>query len=173
VKGPGTELFEAARRGLGELPLVAENLGVITPEVEAIRQEFGFPGMSILQFAFGTDPQAPGFRPHNYPRELVAYTGTHDCDTTAGWWSSEGRGESTRTAGDIRREREFACRYLGTDGREMPWVFIRALEASVADTVLIPLQDVLGLGSEARMNQPATGAGGIRARCWRRNSRGG
>jgi 4-alpha-glucanotransferase len=164
VKGPGAALFRAAQSALGELPLVAENLGVITPDVEAIREEFGFPGMSILQFAFGTDPQAPTFRPHNYPRNLAAYTGTHDSDTTVGWWSSEGRGESTRSEEDIRREREFAKKYLNTDGRELHWAFIRALEASVADTVLIPLQDVLGLGTEARMNQPATLSGNWR---WR------
>jgi len=164
VKGPGSALFQEARDVLGELPLIAENLGVITPEVEAIRAQFGFPGMSILQFAFGSDPQAPTFRPHNYPREVVAYTGTHDCDTTVGWWTSEGRGESTRTVEDIRREREFTLRYLGADGSEIHWVFIRALEASVADTALIPLQDVLGLGSEARMNQPATLGGNWR---WR------
>jgi len=165
VKGPGAALFRAAREALGELPLIAENLGVITPEVEALRNEFGFPGMSILQFAFGNDPQAPTFRPHNYARELVAYTGTHDCDTTAGWWASEGRGESTRSEADIRAEREFAKKYLNTDGREIHWVFIRALLASVADTVLIPLQDVLGLGTEARMNQPATIGGNWRWRC--------
>jgi 4-alpha-glucanotransferase len=164
VKGPGAALFEAALAALGELPVVAENLGVITSEVEALRERFGFPGMSILQFAFGKDPQAPTFRPHNYPRELVAYTGTHDCDTTAGWWTSEGRGESTRTSEDIRRERDYAMRYLNTDGREIHWVFIRTLEASVADTVLAPLQDVLGLGSDARMNQPATLGGNWR---WR------
>jgi 4-alpha-glucanotransferase len=164
VKGPGSKLFRVARQVLGELPLVAENLGVITPEVEAIRFEFGFPGMSILQFAFGNDPQAPTFRPHNYPRELVAYTGTHDCDTTVGWWTSEGRGEDTRTPEDIRKERDNTRRYLNTDGREIHWTFIRALMASVADTALIPLQDVLGLGSEARMNQPATLGGNWR---WR------
>jgi 4-alpha-glucanotransferase len=156
VKGPGSELFEAARRALGELPLVAENLGVITPAVEAIREEFGFPGMTILQFAFGKDSQAATFRPHNYPREVVAYTGTHDCDTTVGWWSSEGKGESTRSADEVRSEHENALKYLNSDGSEINWAFIRALEASVADTVLIPMQDVLGLGSEARMNQPAT-----------------
>jgi 4-alpha-glucanotransferase len=156
VTGPGAALFQALRQTLGELPLVAENLGVITGEVEAIREQFGFPGMSILQFAFGADPQAKSFQPHNYPHELAAYSGTHDCDTTAGWWSSEGRGESTRSLEEIRAERELACRYLQTDGREIHWVFIRALIASVADTVLIPLQDVLGAGSEARMNQPAT-----------------
>lgn len=164
VKGPGAKLFRAVQATLGELPLVAENLGVITPEVEAIRHEFGFPGMAILQFAFGTDPQAPTFRPHNYPREVVAYSGTHDNDTTVGWWSGAGAGDSTRSAEDIRRERDFTRHYLNTDGAEIQWTFIRALEASVADTVLIPMQDVLGLGSEARMNRPATLGGNWR---WR------
>jgi 4-alpha-glucanotransferase len=167
VKGPGPALFHAAQSALGDLPLVAENLGVITAEVEAIRHEFGYPGMSILQFGFGTDPQAPTFRPHNYPRELVAYTGTHDSDTTVGWWTSAGHGESTRSAGDMQREREFTKRYFDTDGSEIHWTFIRALEASVADTALIPLQDVLGLGTEARMNQPATLGGNWR---WRYRS---
>jgi 4-alpha-glucanotransferase len=156
VKGPGSKLFRVARSRFGELPLVAENLGVITPEVEAIRTEFEFPGMAILQFAFGNDPQGPSFRPHNYPRELVSYTGTHDCDTTVGWWSSQGKNDSTRTLEDIRREKEYARHYLNTDGAEIHWVMIRALLSSVADSVLIPLQDLLGLGSEARMNQPAT-----------------
>jgi 4-alpha-glucanotransferase len=164
VKGPGAALFRAAKAKLGELPFVAENLGVITPEVEAIREEFGFPGMAVLQFAFGTDPQAPTFRPHNYPREVVAYTGTHDNDTTVGWWLGKGSGDSTRSDEDIGRERDFALRYLNTDGHEIQWTFIRALEASVADTVLIPMQDVLGLGTEARMNQPATIGGNWR---WR------
>ena len=156
VKGPGSSLFRALEDELGPLPIVAENLGVITPEVEAIRAEFGFPGMSILQFAFGADAQARSFQPHNYPRGLVAYTGTHDCDTTVGWWTGEGRSQSTRSDEDIRRERDHARRYLATDGSRIHWVFIRALLASVADTVLIPLQDVLGLGSEARMNRPST-----------------
>jgi 4-alpha-glucanotransferase len=167
VKGPGSKLFRVARDVLGELPLVAENLGVITLEVEAIRHEFGLPGMSILQFAFGNDPQGPSFRPHNYPRELVAYTGTHDCDTTVGWWTSKGHGEDVRTAEDIQAEREYARRYLNTDGHEIHWTFIRSLLASVADTVLIPMQDALGLGSEARMNQPATLGGNWRWRCTR------
>src|SRR6185369_11801236 len=97
VKGPGAELFSVVQSELGELPIIAENLGVITPEVEAIRTQFNYPGMAILQFAFGNDPQGPSFRPHNYERNLVAYTGTHDNDTTAGWWSSKGAGDSIRT----------------------------------------------------------------------------
>ncbi len=159
VKGPGADLFEAVEAQLGPMPIVAENLGVITPGVEAIRHRFGYPGMSVLQFAFGSDPQAPTFRPHNYPREVVAYTGTHDNDTTVGWWTSTGEGDSTRSAEQIRTEREFTRQYLRTDGREINWTFIETIVASVADTVLVPLQDVLGLGSEARMNLPGSGSG--------------
>src|SRR6201987_5165653 len=97
IKGPGAELFSALQQELGELPIIAENLGVITAEVEQIRQQFGFPGMAILQFVFGNDPQGPSFRPHNYVQNLVAYTGTHDNDTTVGWWNSEGTLDSVRT----------------------------------------------------------------------------
>lgn len=165
VKGPGAKLFEALEQALGKLPIVAENLGVITPEVEKLRHQFGFPGMSVLQFAFGTDPQAPTFRPHNYPRELVAYTGTHDNDTTAGWWQSQGAGDSTRSLQDVERERDFTKAYLNTDGREINWAFIRTVMASVADTVIVPLQDVLGLGNEARMNLPGSLKGNWRWRC--------
>lgn len=163
VKGPGSAFFRAMQSALGPLPLVAENLGVITPEVEAIRAEFGFPGMSILQFAFGNDPQAHTFRPHNYPREVVAYTGTHDCDTTVGWWTT-GAGLSTRSEADVVAERDYARRYLALDGKPVHWAFIRALLASVADTAVIPMQDVLGLASDARMNRPSTLAGNWR---WR------
>ncbi|HEX7959154.1 MAG TPA: 4-alpha-glucanotransferase [Terriglobales bacterium] len=164
IKAPGVEVFSAIESALGDLPVVAENLGVITPEVEAIRHRFGFPGMAILQFAFGTDPQGPTFRPHNYTRDLVAYTGTHDNDTIVGWWTSSGAGDSTRTEQDIRDEREYAAGYLNTDGRPIHWAFIRALMASVADTVIFPLQDVLGLGTEARMNTPSKLGGNWR---WR------
>lgn len=156
VKGPGAKLFEALEATLGELPIVAENLGVITPEVEAIRHQFGFPGMSVLQFAFGADPQAPSFRPHNYPREVAAYTGTHDNDTTVGWWTSSGAGDSTRSSGEIEKERSMAQAYLGCGDEEIHWAFIRALLASVADTAVVPLQDVLGLGNEGRMNLPGS-----------------
>ena len=85
---------------------MAENLGVITPPVEKLRQKFGLPGMSILQFAFGADPQGPSFRPHNYSSDLVAYTGGHDNDTTVGWWSSSGAADSTRTPEDVRKEHD-------------------------------------------------------------------
>jgi 4-alpha-glucanotransferase len=163
-RGPGAPLFEAMLKAfnVSALPFVAENLGVITPEVEALRRQFGFPGMAILQFAFGTDPQAPDFRPHNYSPNLVVYTGTHDNDTTAGWWSG-GTGHSTRSDEDLAREREYASRYLRIENdREVHWDLIRAALASVADTAIVPVQDLLGLGNEARMNQPGTASGNWR-----------
>ena len=162
--GPGAELFDAIAAALGPLPIVAENLGLITPEVEALRERCGFPGMSILQFAFGGDGQANDFQPHNYPRERVVYTGTHDNDTTAGWWHSSGAGDSTRAADEVAREKAFALRYLDATGQEMHWTLIRAAMASVASTVLIPVQDILGLGSEARMNLPGRQSGNWRFR---------
>lgn len=165
IKGPGAELFSTLQQELGELPIIAENLGVITLEVEQIRQQFGFPGMAILQFAFGNDPQGPSFRPHNYVRNLVAYTGTHDNDTTLGWWNSEGTMDSIRTSDDVLKEHVFARTYLGyADEEPINWAMIRTVLASIADTAIIPLQDVLGLGAEARMNLPGTARGNWR---WR------
>ena len=121
------------------------------------------PGMKVLQFGFNSKG-AHIHLPHRFTPETVAYTGTHDNDTTIGWWTSQGVGDSTRTAENIRAEREFTRKYLGTDGSEMNWVLIRANLASVADITIIPLQDVLGLGSEARMNMPARPSGN---RQWR------
>jgi 4-alpha-glucanotransferase len=159
VKGPGAELFRALTDSLGPLPVVAENLGVITPEVEAIRRQFDYPGMAILQFAFSTDPQAPTFRPHNHEQHLVAYTGGHDNDTMVGWWRS-GAAQSTRTQADVKKEYADAQNYFGVTTEQFDsgvnWIFIRELMKSVADTVLVPMQDILGLGSEARMNIPGT-----------------
>jgi 4-alpha-glucanotransferase len=165
VKGPGGELFSVLQRELGELPIVAENLGVITPEVEAIRAQFSLPGMAILQFAFGNDPQGPTFRPHNYARDLVAYTGTHDNDTVVGWWNSKGTGDSTRTPEDVVKEHAFALAYLGFKDEPIHWVLIRGIMSSIANTCVIPSQDVLGLSSEARMNLPGTPSGNWRWRC--------
>lgn len=159
VKGPGAELFRVVRQSLGDLPIVAENLGVITPAVEAIRHEFGFPGMAILQFAFSTDPQAPTFRPHNYVHNLVAYTGGHDNDTMFGWWRS-GIAASTRSQADVDKEYNDAIHYFGVTreqmDREVNWIFIRHVMMSVANLALFPMQDVLGIGSEGRMNIPST-----------------
>ena len=163
VEAPGSALFRAVKKELGELEIVAENLGVITPEVEAIRHEFNFPGMAILQFGFGTDPQGPTFRPHNYERDLFAYTGTHDNDTIVGWWNSSG-GDSTRSAEEIRKEKDFALLYFGLGPEPIHWKMIRALLGSVARAASMPMQDVLGLGSESRMNKPATLGGNWR---WR------
>jgi len=159
VKGPGAHFFEAITRALGPLPIAAENLGVITPGVEALRREFAYPGMSILQFAFGTDDQANSFLPHNYEHDLVVYTGTHDNDTTMGWWNSTGEADSTRSSEDVKREKDHALEYLAATGDEMNWTLIRAALASVADTAIIPMQDILGLGSETRMNLPGRQSG--------------
>jgi 4-alpha-glucanotransferase len=120
--------------------------------------------MAILQFAFGRDPEGAKFQPHNYPRNRVVYTGTHDNDTTVGWWTSSGAGDSTRDDEEVRDERARALAYLDAAGREIHWAFIRAALASVADTAIVPLQDVLGLGSEARMNLPGRAHGNWR---WR------
>lgn len=143
VKGPGAAFFQALQQALGDVPIIAEDLGVITPEVEALRDGFGFPGMKILQFAFATD-SGNEFLPHNYPRHCVVYTGTHDNDTTVGWFHSA-----------PEQERTYCLQYLGTDGREIHWDLIRLAMMSVADTVVFPLQDLLGLGTEARMNYPS------------------
>jgi 4-alpha-glucanotransferase len=121
--------------------------------------------MAILQFAFGKDPQGPSFRPHNYGRDLVAYTGTHDNDTVVGWWSSKGATDSIRTPDDVVKEHAFARAYLGLGDEAIHWAMIRAILASVANTAMIPLQDVLGLGSQTRMNLPGTPSGNWRWRC--------
>jgi 4-alpha-glucanotransferase len=165
VRGPGTKLFKAVERALGPLPIIAENLGVITPEVEALRLRFGFPGLAVLQFAFGSDDPDNPFLPHNFPREVVAYTATHDNDTVVGWWTG-GVGDSTRSTEDVATEHARALAYVGGDGSRIHWDFLRSLYVSVADTVIAPLQDVLGLGSEARMNLPGRPDGNWRWRCF-------
>src|SRR5437879_2847459 len=158
VEAPGRELFNTIRKALGELPIIAEDLGVITPDVEKLRDGFGFPGMRILQFAFSSDPKNIDL-PHNYHRNVVAYTGTHDNDTTVGWFNSAAGEGSTRNATQIESEREFCMKYLKTVGQEIHWDFIRALFASVANTAIVPMQDVLGLETEARMNLPNSTSG--------------
>ena len=141
--GPGADLFVAVEEALGQLPIIAEDLGLITPPVVELRDRFEFPGMRIFQFGFGSDAKNP-FLPHNYVPNCVVYTGTHDNDTTLGWFN---------TAPET--EQKAALAYFGTDGRDLPWDFIRWLLASVADTAVMPLQEVLGLGTEARMNYPS------------------
>jgi 4-alpha-glucanotransferase len=158
VEAPGRELFTAIRQALGELPIIAEDLGVITPDVEELRDEFEFPGMRVLQFGFSSDAQNADL-PHNYRQNVVAYTGTHDNDTTVGWFNNVGRESSTRTAEQTQNERDFCMKYLETTGDDIHWDFIRAVFASVANTAIVPIQDVLGLGSEARMNLPNSTSG--------------
>ncbi|PYS78075.1 MAG: 4-alpha-glucanotransferase [Acidobacteria bacterium] len=153
--GPGTAFLEALRDGLGGLPLIAEDLGEITSEVEALRDRFDLPGMRVLQFAFGGDPHDTHL-PHEYTRSTVAYTGTHDNDTVVGWFRQRSREEASE---DEKRERENCLKYLASEGREINWDFIRAAQMSVADIAVAQLQDVLGLGSEARMNTPASAEG--------------
>ncbi len=147
VTGPGRDLFATARAALGDLPIVVEDLGLITPDVIALREELGYPGMKVLQFAFDSGPTNP-FLPHRFEQNLVVYTGTHDNDTTVGWFA-ERQGA----------EREYALRYLRSDGHEIAWDLIRLAMASVADTAIVPVQDVLELGSEARMNFPGHAEG--------------
>lgn len=149
VPGPGAALFHELTRSLGPLPIVAEDLGIITSDVERLRRTFAFPGMCVLQFAWGGDIANP-YLPHNLTADSVVYTGTHDNDTTVGWWS--GADEGTR-----RHVRD----YLATDGHEIHWDMIRAACASVADTAIIPMQDVLGLDGRHRMNTPGQADG-----CW-------
>jgi 4-alpha-glucanotransferase len=140
--GPGQALFDAIAAALGPLPIVAEDLGFITEDVHALREGCGFPGMKILQFGFGGDGSHE-FLPHMWPRETVAYTGTHDNDTVHGWWRSASA-----------RERAFAGAYLPCNAQDVHWAMIRACCNSVANIAVFPMQDVLGLGSEHRMNVP-------------------
>jgi 4-alpha-glucanotransferase len=157
VEVPGREIFTVLRDSFGNLPILAEDLGVITPDVEALRDDFGLPGMRILQFAFRDTTN--GDLPHNYIRNTVVYTGTHDNDTCVGWFKSQAGAGSTRDSGQVDRERTYCVEYLGSDGVEIHWDFIRAAMASVADLAMVPLQDVLGLDSSARMNLPASTEG--------------
>ena len=144
VKGPGAAFFHAMEEQLGDdLPIIAEDLGVITAEVKAIRDEFGFPGMKILQFAFGGE-QESDFLPHNYASaNCVVYTGTHDNETTVGWYQNASE-----------QERDYVRRYLARDGHDIAWDLIRLAYGSIADMAVAPLQDLMGLGNEARMNFP-------------------
>jgi len=158
-RGPGADFFTAVRKRLGRVPLIAEDLGVVIPAVKTLRDRFGLPGMRVLQFAFGNDPEADNYRPHNYPRRCVVYTGTHDNDTTVGWFRDQGSAASTRSRAEIERERAFTLRYLASTGPEIHWDLIRLANMSVAHTVIVMAQDALGLGSEARMNRPGIARG--------------
>jgi len=148
VAAPGQALFATLQKTFGELPVIAEDLGVITPDVEALRDDFGLPGMTILQFGFGGDANHK-FLPHNHTPNSCVYTGTHDNDTVVGWWH-----------GATERERGYAAAYLQCNAANAHWQMIRAAWASVARLAVCQMQDALGLGSEARMNTPA------RLDCW-------
>lgn len=156
--GPGSHLFHAVTQALGEVAIIAEDLGDFDDAsragVDALKAEFGYPGMKILQFAFGGGPDDP-FLPHNYTRDCVVYTGSHDNDTTVGWY------QVTST----EKERDYARRYMGVDGSDIAWDFIRLAWASVANTAMTTTQDLLSLGHEARMNFPGTS--GAPNWCWR------
>jgi 4-alpha-glucanotransferase len=145
---PGVALFDAMRAALGDLPVIAEDLGVITPDVVALRERYGLPGMKILQFAFGGDA-SHAFLPHNYSPNCAVYTGTHDNDTVVGWYASA-----------TEREREYARVYVEAQAETMHWAMIRAACASVARIAVYQMQDVLGLGPEHRMNTPS------KLECW-------
>jgi 4-alpha-glucanotransferase len=153
VHGPGVKLFHAITAALGEVPIIAEDLGKITPAVRRMRESLSYPGMKVLQFAFGSDPRNKHL-PHWYTPDFAVYTGTHDNDTAIGWLASRGE-----------RERAHALLYAQSDGREFHWDLIRLALASVADTAIIPLQDVLGCGSESRMNTPGRASGNWSWRC--------
>ncbi len=146
--GPGAAIFDTLRYVLGELPIIAEDLGVITPDVDELRDRFGFPGMRILQFSFGEGDYQLG-RPFWYPRNCVVYTGTHDNDTTVGWFT----GSSTPG------EREFVLKYVNSDGSEINWDMIRVAWSNHAVLALAPMQDLFGLGTETRMNYPSKESG--------------
>lgn len=148
VKGPGAELFEVVQRELGELPIIAEDLGEITPDVIELRDRFDLPGMKILQFAFSTDA-SDKFLPHNFKPNFIVYSGTHDNDTAWGWYQHT----------SSEKERDLFRRYFRTDGSAVSWTLIEGAWQSVARVAIAPLQDVLGLGTEARMNLPGRASG--------------
>ncbi|MBM3223754.1 MAG: 4-alpha-glucanotransferase [Candidatus Tectomicrobia bacterium] len=143
--GPGDSLFVTLQQALGELPFIAEDLGLITPEVIALRERWGFPSMRVLQFGFDDETPENPHTPYNYTPHCVVYTGTHDNDTAVGWFSSLDTATRTRV-----------LRYLPSDGQAVHWDMIRVALASVARTAIVPLQDVLGLDTSARMNLPGT-----------------
>ena len=151
--GPGRPFFDVLAGALGELPLVAEDLGEITPDVVELRKELEMPGMAILHFGFNPEPRS-SFIPYRHERDQVVYTGTHDNNTTLGWFLEDASEE----------EREFVRRYTAASGREVHWDLIRLAMASVADLAIVPHQDLAGLGSDCRMNTPAVGEGNWRFR---------
>jgi len=156
IEVPGHALFRAMANTLGgDLPIIAEDLGIITDDVHELRDAFGFPSMRVLQFAWGGDPHGPHL-PHRYTRNVVAYTGTHDNEPVVGWFAHRAGERATKAE---RLERARCLRYLGTDGSDINWDFIRAVQMSVADVSIVPVQDLLGADSSARMNTPGRAEG--------------
>lgn len=162
VEGPGHDLFQVLEQRLGGLPFLAEDLGVVTDGVVRLREAFNLPGMRVLGFAFAGSYRE--YQPHRYPRRVVAYTGTHDNDTLIGWLTQSEREPNAERQAALAAERARALAYAGSDGREAHWDLVRTLYASAADTIIVPLQDLLGLGSDARMNVPGTATGNWRYR---------
>ena len=164
--GPRDDFFQTLQRSIqGTLPVIAEDLGFITPEVHQLRDRFHFPGMRIIQFGFGGGDCKSLDLPHNYPVHCIAYTGTHDNDTTVGWFNSKAGEGSTRSQQDIDREKAFALRYLNCTEDQIHNGMIRAIWSSVATIAIAPVQDLLGLPTESRMNMPGTVAGNWTWRC--------
>lgn len=160
VRGPGAHFFATIRDALGGLPLIAEDLGLITDEVHRLRDEFALPGMRVLQFSFGHLGREPQLLPSAYPENTVVYTGTHDNDTLRGWFCSDPARDSTRSAETVCAERRYVLDYLQkSDDGEIHWDLIELAFRNQARIAIVPLQDVLGLGSEARMNTPGQPAG--------------
>lgn len=159
VKVPGRELFHTLKQRLGDLRLVAEDLGDVSPEVEVLRDENQFPGMRVLQFGFGGDAENT-YLPHNYVKNCVAYTGTHDNDTAVGWFRSKKKAKSKNNT-----EAKHCLEYLNSNGNEFHWDFIRGVWSSIANTAIAPMQDILGLDNAARMNFPSTKSGNWVWRC--------
>ena len=162
IKVPGKDFFKKCRKKLGGLPFVAEDLGLITPKVQELRDQFGLPGMRVLQFGFS--PGAELYQPHRYPKRALVYTGTHDNDTLMGWLGGVTAGQTGAHAPLDERQRALA--YVGAPkgAKEVHWYMIRSLMMSVANTTIFPMQDILGLDSSARMNIPGTPSGNW---CWR------
>jgi 4-alpha-glucanotransferase len=156
IKAPGAELFTALQQALGTIDIVAENLGLITPDVEELRSQFNFPGMAVLQFGFTpSEGSGSAFQPHNYERNLVAYTGTHDNDTTVAWWREFGADAPPE---QVAKQRAAILRYFGiANEKDLIWTMMRTLSASVAQFAIVPMQDILELGTESRMNTPGSG----------------
>jgi 4-alpha-glucanotransferase len=159
LKSPGVALLSAIANTLGPVQIIAEDLGVVTREALALRDRFGFPGMRLLQFAFGDDAEARYHQPHNAPRRSVIYPGTHDNRTAVGWFRALRQAGRKRKGKDGLTERQRVLRYLGSTGREIHWDLIRLAYMSPANLAIIPVQDILGLDDSARMNTPATTRG--------------